>query len=220
MSKRQTRRTISLAAAIHTAVFKAAAAEGIAASEYVTRLIRAAIPGLPATMHGADAGRVNLERALRRRWGKPEQPEIEQPRPAVRVLNPTHAPPKSIATYAPTKEIDASFCAVCTSAVGPFYPAPLGKKGAMVAVCRACNEEPARAFDSTRSYEPSGGMLRASDVRAAGKAMIGDKRWERDTEDILGVQRAPGPRDDTSDAKVFRREGARLGASKKGSRKL
>lgn len=49
----------------------------------------------------------------------------------------------------------AAFCAICTNARGPFARRPLGRDNALVTVCRACDDEPARAVTGPdRGYEP------------------------------------------------------------------
>jgi hypothetical protein len=51
VAKRQTRKSLSLNREIYTAAMKAAADDGLSCSDWVTRLIRTAIPGLPETVH-------------------------------------------------------------------------------------------------------------------------------------------------------------------------
>lgn len=47
-----------------------------------------------------------------------------------------------------------SFCAICTSEIGPFEYRPLGKGNAEVLVCRDCDDEPIREQVGPRLYSP------------------------------------------------------------------
>lgn len=55
MTLKQTRRTVSLSKATYDAATAAAAREGIATAEWVTRLIRKACPELPEQLHASRA---------------------------------------------------------------------------------------------------------------------------------------------------------------------
>ena len=57
MAKLQTRKSVSLSKAVYDAAMAAAAREGVACSEWVTRLIRAACPELPVQLHARKARR-------------------------------------------------------------------------------------------------------------------------------------------------------------------
>lgn len=55
-----------------------------------------------------------------------------------------------------------SFCAICADDNGPFVLRPLGKKDALVNVCRDCDEEPAvTKTGPERGYEIQEGMSTA-----------------------------------------------------------
>lgn len=51
MAIKQTRRSISLSKAVHNAVAQAADKAGVSRSQWLTDLIRAALPDLPKTYH-------------------------------------------------------------------------------------------------------------------------------------------------------------------------
>ncbi len=123
MSKTQTRRAISFARPIYDAVFAAAAEAGVPAAQWLTDLIRTAIPGLPSTYHTGVQPSLEGYRAHRKAVHKMTAEQVDA------VIRPT---------------IDAPWCAVCLSETGPFYAEPLGRDNAIVAVCDPCSGESPR----------------------------------------------------------------------------
>lgn len=122
MAKRQTRRTFSVSRATYEVATRAAAEAGVAASEWITQLIRAARPELEPQSHmspGAVAAMV----------------AAKEPRTVVHVPNATAEPPPRPVIRGP---VETGFCAVCTSERGPFTRSPIGKDDARVLVCESC----------------------------------------------------------------------------------
>lgn len=119
MALKQSRRTFSVSRATYDVATEAARAEGIATSEWITRLVRAACPDLAPQIHATP---------------RPERDE----RVVVHVPNATAEPPKPrVVVPGP---ITQGFCAVCTSDRGPFTRHPLGKDNALVLVCERCRD--------------------------------------------------------------------------------
>lgn len=58
-----------------------------------------------------------------------------------------------------------AFCAICTSDAANGTMEPLGKNNALVRVCRDCSEQRPEHKTSTRSYEPTGGLLGVADMK-------------------------------------------------------
>lgn len=115
MAKIQTRRTFSVSRATYDAVTEAAAAAGIPAAEWVTNLIRAAIPSLPPQAHAT----------------------ARDTRVSVIVPNATSRPPARQPLVL-VRPILKGFCAICIDDRGPFFRTPIGKGEAMVTVCAEC----------------------------------------------------------------------------------
>lgn len=190
MSKVQTRRTVSLSSAVHAAATKAAADAGITCSEWVTRLIREQIPSLPPGVHTRRDGADGHSRTIRsataaRPVHKMTQAEVlailsPQPTPPVDPVadalsrNPHLAPIPAGATCANCGDRPATH----REDTAPYYTS-----------CDVCDEPATEEHGVERGFEPNGGLLTAAEVREAGKRMVGEENWERDTYDILQMQR-------------------------------
>src|SRR5574338_190557 len=141
MARKQTRGSISLSAATHEAIVAAAQREGVAASELVTRMVRAACPDLPKQLHQSSAEDRRASAAMtrgvpreRRTINRMSAKDVEralapEPRADALARNPHLAPIPPRATCAHCGERDATVrdpeapycvsCAMCASDARP-----------------------------------------------------------------------------------------------------
>ena len=70
-------------------------------------------------------------------------------------------------------------CAICVSTVGPFTSQPLGKDGALVKVCFACDAPIFASTGPDRGWQPSGGLLDHDKLTVAMRRVMGDDEYER-----------------------------------------
>ena len=92
-----------------------------------------------------------------------------------------------------------SHCAICTSSRGPFTPQPLGRNNALVPVCSACDEPAFEQRGPERGYEPSGGLLKAGELTASMRSVMGDAEYERQMRDADEYGRASAPATEEAD---------------------
>lgn len=182
MAKKQTRRSISLSRETYEAAAKAAARDGVATSEWVTRLIQAACPDLGPQRHASAP-----------------QPVV------VHVPNATPEPPRHVPT--PRHVLDriaaerklavngvrpGAFCRNCIDRPAT-HVGRIDLTGVTYELCDACELPAVEKRGPERGYEPNGGLPTEKETRAAARHVVGEERWDRETRDVLQMQRAPTP---------------------------
>ena len=200
MSKAQTRKSVSLSKAIYTAAAARAAVEGVACSEWVTRLIRQAIPDLPETVHASgnrpaytlddyreQRRRVRLDLVTGDSFDRGETCTAPAQRSAVtRAELDRMAAERKLARTVPP----GTYCANCIDRRATHY-GRVDLSGDVYALCDVC-ELPAHEVDGCRGYEPSGGLPTRKEIDAGARRAMGDEEYERTAEIERRAGMTPG----------------------------
>ena len=159
MAYRQTRRTVSMSRALHTAATAHVTAKGVSLAGWITSVL---------TRELATAG-VAVPKQPRTRIRPAPGPQHVAPR--LVITRPTHAPPATIAALATQS---AGTCAICASAAaaGTGGVAPIGRGGALVRVCVRCETEHPRqnGYSFNGSGSASQGVGPGNKRRSSGGA--------------------------------------------------
>lgn len=136
MALKQTRKSVSLSAAL----YEAAAAVAIERGIPIAHLVADGLKAMGVTTETFHRPIEHVQLATAARHGGPAAKTLDEV--ARRYVK---AP----------RQVPASFCAMCTSSKGPFFAAPLGKNNAIVAICGECDGQHPRsgayAFDGGES---------------------------------------------------------------------